>query len=287
VVLLTGATGGVGGGAAAEFAARGATLTIVGRDRAKTEQTAESIRRTTGNPAVDCLIADLSLRSGMSTVVTEFRARNERLDVLVNNAGALFRRPVITVDGLEKTFALNHLAYFAVTTGLLDLLRNTPGARVVNTASTSHRSGRLDLERVADRKNGGGYRAYCDSKLANVLFTRELARRLEPDGVTANCLHPGFTRSRLFAENRGLFAYLARSPLAVRMARTPERGAETLVWLATSPEAGAHSGQYFVDRKVATVSRRAQDADLGARLWTLSGHLLSEADHGGSATVSA
>jgi NAD(P)-dependent dehydrogenase (short-subunit alcohol dehydrogenase family) len=274
-VLVTGATDGLGRAAATEFAARGATLTIVGRDRAKTESTVELLRRTTGNSAVDCVIADLSVISGMRGVATEFRARGSRLDILVNNAGALFQRYVITADGLEMTFALNHLAYFVVTTELFDLLQNTPGARVVNTASSAHKLGRLDLDQVAKRNGRAGFRAYCDSKLANVVFTRELARRLAPFGVTANCLHPKFVRSRFFAQSTALWAAAARSPLAAPFGRTPERAADTLVWLATSPEAASYSGEYFVDRAVARVSRRARDPDLASRLWTLSERLLS------------
>jgi NAD(P)-dependent dehydrogenase (short-subunit alcohol dehydrogenase family) len=248
-------------------------LTIVGRDRAKTDRTVADLRRTTGNLTVDGVTGDLSIVSGMRAVAAEFRARAPRLDILVNNAGALFQQYVVTPDGLEKTFALNHLAYFVVTRELFDLLLNTPGARVVNTASSSHRFGRLDLEQVATRDGTAGFRAYCDSKLANVVFTRELARRLAPFGVTANCLHPKFVRSRFFAEATGLWTAAARSRLAAPFSRTPAEAADTLVWLATSPEAASYSGEYFVDRAVAAVSRTARDADLGSRLWTLSERL--------------
>jgi NAD(P)-dependent dehydrogenase (short-subunit alcohol dehydrogenase family) len=178
------------------------------------------------------------------------------------------------------TFALNHLAYFVVTTDLADLLQNTPGGRVVNTASSSHKFGRLDLDQVATRDGSAGFQAYCDSKLANVLFTRELARRLAPFGVTANCMHPKFVRSRFFAQTTGLWTALARSPLAAPFARTPEQAADTLVWLATSPEAASCSGEYFVDRAVAPVSRRARDADLASRLWTFSERLVSQLERG-------
>jgi len=280
VVLLTGATDGVGRAAATEFAARGAMLTIVGRNEAKTERTAEMLRKETGNVAVDFLIGDLSVLSGMRGVVTEFRARRRRLDVLVNNAGAFFQRHAITADGIEQTFALNHLAYFVVTTELFSLLRETPAARVVNTASTVYRLGRLDFEQMATRSYGAGFhagfRAYCDSKLANVVFTRELSRRLAPFGVTANCLHPGFVRSRLFREATGPWRYAVGNPLAARIARTPERAADTLVWLAASEAAGSCNGEYFVDRAVTPVSRRVQAAALGSRLWALSERLVSQ-----------
>jgi NAD(P)-dependent dehydrogenase (short-subunit alcohol dehydrogenase family) len=274
VILLTGATEGLGRAAAAAFAARGATLTIVGRNRAKTEGVVESLRRSTGDPAVDHLIGDLSLLSGARAVAAGFRARHDRLDVLVNNAGAIFQRYRRTADGIENTFALNHLGYFVVTTELLNLLRGTPGARIVNTASSVHRFGRLDLDTVVERDGidgiAAGFRAYFDSKLANVLFTRELARRLAGSGVTANCVHPGFVRSGLFGGTAGASTYVLRSRLAGLFARTPEQAAAALVWLATDPAAAPYSGEYFAGRKVARVGRRARDADLGAALWKLS-----------------
>ena len=277
VVLVTGATDGLGRAAAAEFAARGATLTIVGRDEAKTRHTAETLRQATGNQAVDTLCADLSSLAGMRAVAGGFLARRQRLDVLVNNAGAMFDRPAVTVDGLEKTFALNHLAYFVVTAELLGLLRQTPGARVVNTASTAHHLGRGDVERMPTRSTGpgliGGFRAYCDSKLANVVFTRELARRLAPSGVTANCHHPGYVRSGFFARTSGAIRYATGNRLATLVARTPERAADTLVWLATDDAAAPHSGEYFIDRTARPVARAARDEHLGARLWTLSERL--------------
>jgi NAD(P)-dependent dehydrogenase (short-subunit alcohol dehydrogenase family) len=277
VILVTGATDGVGRAAATAFAARGAMLTIVGRDEGKTTRTAEDLRRTTGNPAVDTLCADLSSLSGMRAVTAGFLARRQRLDVLVNNAGALFQRPAVSMDGLEMTFALNHLAYFVVTTELLGLLRQTPGARVVNTASSSYRLGRRDVERMPTRRPraglAGGFRAYCDSKMANVVFTRELARRLAPSGVTANCQHPGYVRSGFFEQATGPFGYATHNRLATSLAHPPERAADTLVWLATDDAAAQHSGEYFIDRTVTQVSRAARDDRLGARLWTLSERL--------------
>jgi retinol dehydrogenase 12 len=271
-VLLTGATDGVGRAAATEFAARGATVTIVGRDAAKTGRTAQRIRSGTGNPAVDYLIADLSTLSGMRAVTTGFRARHDRLDILVNNAGALFQQPATTVDGLEQTFALNHLAYFVISTELSDLLRKTPGARVVNTASSSHKLGRLDLETMATRSPApgfvGGFRAYCDSKLANVVFTRELAERL--CGVAVNCHHPGYSRSRFFSHTTGFWSYVVNNRPSRLVARPPERTSDTLVWLATDAAAGSVSGEYFVRRAAV---RRPRDPELGRRLWELSERL--------------
>ena len=276
VVLLTGATDGVGRAAATEFAARGASVTIVGRNAAKTRQTAETIRSGTGNPAVDYLIADLSTLFGMRAVAAGFRARRDRLDILVNNAGAMFQRPMTTVDGLEQTFALNYLAYFVLSTELSDLLRETPGARVVNTASSSHKLGRLDLETVATRSPApgfvAGFRAYCDSKLAGVVFTRELAARLP--GVPVNCHHPGYTRGGFFSHTTGFWSHVVNNRPSRLVARPPERTSDTLLWLATDEAARAYSGEYFVKRAVA--GRTSRDPDLGPRLWELSERLTAE-----------
>jgi NAD(P)-dependent dehydrogenase (short-subunit alcohol dehydrogenase family) len=281
VALLTGATSGLGRAAAELLAARGASTTIVGRDEAKTERVAREIRAGTGNPNVDTLVADLSTLDGMRHVSDTFPARNTRLDILVNNAGALFNQSSMTADGIEVTFALNHLAYFAISTALTGMLASTPGARVVSTASVVHKFGRLHLPAVATRDRGatqwGAMRAYCDSKLANVVFSAELARRLADAGVTANSLHPGFTRSMLFAATRGSIGTVVRSGPSVRMAQPPHQAADTLVWLATDPAAGARSGGYFVDRAEVPVSRRARDAGLSAELWALSRHLVERA----------
>jgi retinol dehydrogenase 12 len=278
VVLLTGGTDGVGLAAATAFAARGATLTVVGRDAAKAQRTVDALRDTTGNRAVDMLVADLSSLAGMRSVTSGFLARHRRLDILVNNAGAIHQRSAVTADGLNTTFALNHLAYFVITTELIGLLRSTPGARVVNTASSVYRLGRRDIENMATRNGGGfvsGFRAYCDSKMSNVLFTRELARRLGPDGVVANCLHPGFVRSRFFGRTTGPWGHLVRNPVADLAARPPEVAADTLVWLAADEASGAYNGEYFVNRTVTPISRRIADADLGARLWALSEHAVN------------
>ena len=274
VVLLTGATDGIGEAAAARFAAMDATLAIVGRDGGKAARTVQRLRAMTGNGSVSCLIGDLSKASGVQAVARAFRSEHGRLDVLANNAGAMFSQRTLTEDGLEMTFALNHMAYFGLTMQLLDLLVATPGARVVNTASGSHRSGRLDPRHIAKRRGRARYQAYCGSKLANVVFTKALARRLAPSGATANCFHPGFVRSGFGRDAGGLLASLMRSRLAARVARTPEQGADTLVWLAASPAASAFNGEYFFDRTVSPVARSAQDEGLAAGLWALSGHLL-------------
>jgi NAD(P)-dependent dehydrogenase (short-subunit alcohol dehydrogenase family) len=266
VVLVTGATSGVGKAASLELALRGASLTIVARNREKGERTQAEIRAAGGT--VDLLVGDLSRMADVRAMARGFRAAHDRLDVLANNAGAFFQRHRQSDDGIEMTFAVNHLAYFLLTRELLPLLSETPGARVVNTASGAYVIGNVDFATIAKRPSGwAGFRAYADSKLCNVLFTRELAHRLPP-GATANCFHPGFVRSG-FAANNGRAAALFVRLLAT-FARSPERAARTLVWLAASPDAARYNGEYFHDEKPAPTSSRARDGDLAHRLWEFS-----------------
>ena len=198
---------------------------------------------------------DLSRMLEVRRVAAEIRARHRRVDLLLNNAGAVYVRREVTVEGLEKTFALNHLAYFLLTQELLPLLRESTPARVVNVSSDAHRGARLDLDDPSSsaRRTGRGL-AYGRSKLMNILFTRELARRLEGSGVTVNAMHPGFVRSGFGRNNPGL----ARAVMSFvqLFARTPERGARTLAWLATAPEVAGISGKYFVDERETDAQRR-------------------------------
>lgn len=278
IFLVTGATEGIGKAAALEFARRGATLTIVGRNAEKTERVRDELRRGSGNEAIDTLLGDLSKISEAKRVAAEFRARRDRLDVLVNNAGAVFTTYDTTSEGFERTFALNHLGYFAITRELLPMLQANPSARVVSTSSLAHRMGRIDLDDIATRskKRDAGFRPYGDSKLANILFTRELARRLGSSGAVANCFHPGYV-STGFALNNGDWLSKVQAWVAPLVARTPEKGAETLVWLATHPDAAKVSGGYFQDRKKAASSRLANDDDLAAKLWAMSEQLCDRA----------
>ncbi len=272
VFLVTGATEGIGKAAALEFARRGADLTLVGRNREKTERVVAQLREQSGSERIAVSIGDLSRIDDARDVARRFRDTHDRLDVLVNNAGAIFNTLQRSADGFEMTFALNHLAYFVLATELLDLLRKTPGARVVSTSSAAHQMGRLDLATFARREQGySGWRAYGDSKLANILFTRELARRLDGQGV-AHCFHPGWVRTGFALNNGGVLASMVKATSAL-FARSPEKGAETLVWLATSPEATRVNGGYFHDRKVARTSAQAQDESLAARLWDFTAEL--------------
>lgn len=269
VFLITGATEGIGKAAALSFAKGGATLVLVGRNREKTERTVTDLRAASGNEAITHLLGDMSKIADVRTVAEGFRRKHDRLDVLVNNAGAVFNDYSLSADGIEMTFALNHVGYFVLTVALLDLVRKTPGARIVSTSSGAHRGGKVNLDTIVKRNGKAGFSSYSDSKLANILFTRELARQLDGSGATANCMHPGFVRTGFGMNNPGWMASVI-SVASSLFARTPEKGAETLVWLATSPEAAQHNGQYFYDKKIASTSKRAQDDAMAKALWELS-----------------
>jgi NAD(P)-dependent dehydrogenase (short-subunit alcohol dehydrogenase family) len=275
VMLVTGATEGIGKAAAIALAKRGAALTLVGRSRDKSERVVAEIKAASGHDQIDLLIGDLSKIADARATADAFAAGHDRLDVLVNNAGAVFQTYGLSADGFEMTFALNHLAYFVMTTQLLELLKKTEGARVVSTSSGAHRAGKLDLATVAKRQNDerAGFAAYGDSKLANILFTRELARRLAGTSVTANCFHPGFVATGFGRNEPGVVKWFL-SNVGPYLARTPEKGAETLIWLAASPEATRYTGQYFQDMKLGKLkTARAQDDTLAKDLWTLSEQL--------------
>lgn len=273
VILLTGATEGIGKAAAQEFAQRGATLVLVARNREKAERFAAELRKGRRDARVDLLIGDLSSLEQVRAVARAFREKHNQLHVLANNAGAVFAKHALSKDGFEMTFALNHLAYFLLTHELLDVLKSTPGARIVNTSSHAHRRGRVDIATIATRPdNKAGFQVYSDSKLANILFTKELARRLLGTNVTVNCFHPGFIKSGFGANNPGLYGS-AIQLLSSVFGRTPERGAQTLVFLATSPAAASFSGEYFYECKLARTTAIARDEALAKELWRMSERL--------------
>ncbi|MFZ6019169.1 MAG: SDR family NAD(P)-dependent oxidoreductase, partial [Chloroflexota bacterium] len=203
-VLITGGTDGIGKVTALELAKRGAHVIIIGRNPQKTEQTVREIREQSDNPRVDFLIADLSEQEQVRRVAAEYRHRYDQLHVLINNAGAFFAKRELTADGLEKTFALNHLAYFLLTHLLLDLLTKSAPARIINVSSAAHFGGKINFDDLNAEKSYSGWGAYSNSKLMNVLFTYELARRLQGSGVTVNCLHPGFVATQFGKNNGGL-----------------------------------------------------------------------------------
>lgn len=269
VVLITGATAGIGEVTARELARLGATVVGVGRSAEKCARVAERLRAETGNPSVRFLAADLSSQAAIRRLAAEFQRTYARLDVLVNNAGAYFMRRQTSADGLEMTFALNHLGYFLLTTLLLDRLAASAPARIVNVASGAHSYGRIDFADVQAKRRYNGFTAYSQSKLANVLFTYELARRLAGARVTANVLHPGFVASSFGHNNGGWVAFMFRV-LQWLGGITPEQGAQTSVYLAASPDVEGVTGAYFVRRQAVPSSPASYDVATAARLWRLS-----------------
>lgn len=268
VVLLTGATAGIGKEAAREFARRGATLVCVGRNDAKTRALVESLRAETNNEAISYVIGDLSRPAQAKDVAHAFLQDHSKLDVLFNNAGAWFTERALTDDGLERTFALNHLGYFVLTVLLLDALKAAGPARVVSTSSDAHGSGGLDYldDLQTDGWGRGGFTAYGRSKLANIWFTVELARRLEGSQVTANCFHPGFVASE-FGRNNGVLTKIMMT-LSRPFQRSVQQGADTGVWLATSKDVAGVSGGYWFERRRKKGTRAARDKAAPARLWS-------------------
>jgi NAD(P)-dependent dehydrogenase (short-subunit alcohol dehydrogenase family) len=269
-VMITGASSGIGRAAALELARMGPDLVLVCRNRERGERALEEIRTETGNDRLSLLIADLSSQAQIRTLAKDYLASDRPLHVLLNNAGVIMLRRTETVDGIETTFAVNHLGYFLLTVLLLDRIKASAPARIVNVASHAHASagGPLDFDDLEGRKRYGSMRNYGISKLANILFTRELARRLAGSGVTANSLHPGFVGSN-FAKNNGLLARIGMALLRP-VARSPEKGAETAVYLCSSPEVEGVTGKYFHDCKPTWPKQFAQSDEDARRLWEVS-----------------
>ena len=267
--LLTGATSGIGLAAAIELARRGAKLAIVARSRERAEEAVRRIKAATPGATVDVLEADLASQSSVRQLAAEALERYPKLDVLVNNAGAINTQRQLTDGGVELTWAVNHLAPFLLTTLLEDRLKASAPARVITTSSNAHQGAHVPFDDLAAERSYGlqGFERYGQSKLANILFTLELARRLEGTGVTAYCFHPGLVNTG-FNRNNGPFMNLGMF-LVKPFSRSPEKGAETLVWLADSADAGP-SGAYFTDLKPIKPSAAGQDAEAARRLWEVS-----------------
>lgn len=273
ICLITGATSGIGMVTARELAARGATVALVGRDETKTRATVEEIRQLTGNSEVDYLLADLSSQAAVRGMAEAFRRRYGALHVLINNAGVLLWQRKETVDGLEMTLAVNHLAPFLLTNLLLDTLRASAPARVVTVASSAHEGATIHFDDLQQTR--GLYRAlgvYGQSKLANIMFTYELARRLAGSGVTANALHPGIVATHIYRSNNRLFNNAARAVMPL-FALSPEKGARTSIYLASSPEVATVSGKYFVKCKPRRSSKESYDEAAQRQLWQASEQL--------------
>lgn len=266
--MVTGATAGIGSATAAALARLGATVIAVGRNADKGARLVEQLQRETGNPAVEFLCADLSLQAEVRRLAAEFLRRHARLHVLVNNVGGFFLHRKLTSDGIETTFALNHLNVFLLTHLLLDTLRSSAPARIVNVSSDAHRGAHIDFPALESRRGAGGMRAYGQSKLAMTLFTYELARRLLGSGVTVNAVHPGFVASSMYDNSGGLVRLAA--PFIKRLGKSLEEGADSVVYLAASPEVESVTGKYFVDRKPMPSSPATYDPAEAKRLWEIS-----------------
>jgi retinol dehydrogenase 12 len=269
VCLVTGATGGIGLITAQALARAGADVVIIGRIPDKTAAVAKQMQEEGGQ--VEYLVGDLCAQSEVRRLADEFHQGHNRLDVLINNAGAFFMKRQTSREGIEMTFALNHLAYFLLTNLLLDLLIASAPSRIVNVSSGAHSAGRLNLDDVSNPHSYSGWAAYSQSKLANVYFTYELERRLEGTGVTVNALHPGFVATNFGRSNGGIFKPLFR--LFQIGAISPEEGAKTSIYLASSPEVDGLTGKYFYKSKPVPSSPVSYDIDMARRLWDLSEEL--------------
>jgi NAD(P)-dependent dehydrogenase (short-subunit alcohol dehydrogenase family) len=268
-VVITGATSGIGEAAALALAQMGARVAFVARDAKRADQLLAKLRAANPKAAPKAYIADISTLAEMKRIGGEIAAAEPQIHALANNAGAIFQTRQETADGLERTFAVNHMAYFVLTHGLLDRLKATPGARIVSTASGAHRmGGALDFDDLQLKRSYAMWAAYGRSKLANILFTRALGRRLEGSGVTANCFHPGFVASN-FATNNGVLAKGAMF-MAKAVALSPEKGADTLVWLAASDAVARENGGYFDRRQRGDLAPFARDDAAAERLWDVS-----------------
>ena len=265
-VVITGATSGIGEVAAIRLAEKGARIVFTARDKGRADDTMAALEKA--NPKAGHMVhmADLSRLSEMKRIGAEL-AREPRIDVLVNNAGALFNKRIETEDGLEMTFALNHMAYFVITNLLLGKLK--AGARIVTVASNAHRGARLDFDDLQSRRGYTGFPVYSRSKLCNILFNRELARRLSGSGVTANALHPGFVATRFGNDSGGIVRAVLKVAKPIG-AISPEEGAQTIIYLASSPHVAGVSGNYFYECKPATPTAEARNDDDAKKLWEIS-----------------
>ncbi len=273
VCMITGATSGIGKAAAIALAACNPTLYLVARNPERAKRSVEEITEATGNAKIETLIGDFASLQDIRRVAAEFLATGQPLHILFNNAGVVMLNREETVDGFETTFAVNYLGYFLLTNLLLDRIRESAPARIVNTASGAHTysGGRLDFDDLQSSKSFASIKVYAKSKLANILFTRTLAQKLDGSGVTVNCFHPGLVGSNL-AVNNGIFARLM--VLALRpIARTSEKGAETGVYLCLSPEVEDKTGLYFYDKKPKWPKSYAQNDKDALRLWEESAKL--------------
>jgi NAD(P)-dependent dehydrogenase (short-subunit alcohol dehydrogenase family) len=265
--MITGASSGIGKAAATELARMGATVVIVCRNQNSGERALADIKAKGGESA-DLMISDLSSQGSIRKLVKDFMNKYQKLHVLINNAGVFLAKRTLTEDGIEMTFAVNHLAPFLLTNLLLDLLKSSAPARIVNVSSVAHYRGHINFDDLQGEESYSGIRAYNQSKLANVLFTYELAKRLTGNGITANCLHPGAVATNLVRRNSGIYSAVWKmiSPFML----SPEKGARTCVHLASSPEVEGVTGKYFVKETAVRSSKESYDETVSKRLWEIS-----------------
>ncbi len=269
--MVTGASSGLGLATATALARVGARIVLVCRDRGRGEAALSQIVQTTRNRDVELMLADLSSQDAIRKLAGEFLAKERPLHALVNNAGAIHMRRSLTVDSIETTFAVNHLGYFLLTLLLLDRLKASAPARIVNVTSEGHRTTGIRFDDLGGEREYAPFRAYCQSKLANVLFTHELARRLQGTGVTVNSVHPGAVATRLAQNNAAWLRILFK--LAGLFFRSPERGAATSVYLASSPTVTDVTGRYFADSREKRSSPASYDEATARRLWDISARM--------------
>ena len=271
VCLITGANSGIGKAAALGLAKLDATVVMVSRDKDKGEAALLEIRTLSGNKNVDSMVADLSSQDSVRELAHDFKARYKKLHVLINNAGTFLPKRVATADGLEATFATNHLGHFLLTNLLLDVLKASAPSRIINITSSAHRGTEINFEDLQGEKKYSGYHAYSQSKLANVMFTYQLAKQLEGTRVTVNCLHPGVVRTGFGKDQTGLMSIAVRvfSPFMM----SPEKAAKAVLYMATSARLEQVNGKHFAKGKEERSSNESYDAASAERLWKVSAEL--------------
>jgi NAD(P)-dependent dehydrogenase (short-subunit alcohol dehydrogenase family) len=275
IVMITGANSGIGKETARVLAERGASIIMICRNQERGEAALKELRKETGSDKIELFLADLTKPDTIHKAVDKFKEKYDRLDVLINNAGLTLNERIITSAGYEKTFTTNHLGHFLLTHLLLDTLKQSSPSRIVNVSSAVHATANLKFNDINQKKHYRGYLAYANSKLANLLFTYELARKLEGTGVTVNALHPGFVRTNFGKEGRNWF-FKALFAIARIFAISVEKGAKTSIYLASSPEVENVNGKYFVRCKLVKSSDESYDLESQKRLWELSEHIFKQ-----------
>ena len=273
VCLVTGATDGIGKISARVLAEKGAKVIIVGRNPEKSATVLAELKSSSGNENIDLLMADLAVMQEVYDLAEQVISHYDRLDILLNNAGGYFAKHELTSDGLERTFALNHMSYFLLTNKLMELLKSSAPARIVNVSSDAHYGVDMDFENLNGEQEYKAWKAYQKSKLANVLFTYELLKKVPAD-ITVNCLHPGFVATNFGHNIGGFFGPVLK--IAQRIsAIDPEEGAKTSIFLCSAPEVKGVSGKYFYKCQPKTSSRESRNMDTGKRLWQISSDIAS------------